>query len=74
MLDSYLNSDELRDLTQAGASFYQVEKLQKLGVPFSLDPYGTPLVKRADVNEFFKPTLDPLYKKFGVNPEKTSEN
>lgn len=46
MFDDYLNSDELRTLTHAGSSIFQVEKLQKLGVPFSLDPYGTPLVHR----------------------------
>ncbi len=66
MFDDYLNSDELRSLTRAGSSIFQIKKLQKLGVPYALDQYGTPLVRRADVEQSFKTSLEPLYNKLGV--------
>jgi hypothetical protein len=49
-----ISSDELRELTKSGGSLRQIEQLKQLGINFSLDAYGTPLVKRADFDEFRK--------------------
>ena len=49
----WLVSDEIRELTQAGSSVLQIAALKRLGIPFDLDPYETPLVKRS-VGETYK--------------------
>jgi hypothetical protein len=49
-----ISSDELRELTKSGGSLRQIEQLKQLGINFSLDAYGTPLVKRADFDKFRK--------------------
>jgi hypothetical protein len=41
-LNDWLVSDEVRELTRAGSSV-----MQELGIPFELDPYETPLVRRS---------------------------
>ena len=46
-LNDWLVSDEVRELTRAGSSVMQVAVLKELGIPFELDPYETPLVKRS---------------------------
>lgn len=74
MFDDYLNSDELRTLTHAGSSIFQVEKRQKLGVPFSLDPYGTPLVHRRDLDVFLRTHLEPIYDKLRLDFNHRSGN
>jgi hypothetical protein len=50
----YLSSDELRELTKSGGSWQQIQYLNQLHIPFSLDAYGTPMVKRADLSSFRK--------------------
>lgn len=50
----YISSDELRELTKCGGSLRQIEQLKQLCINFSLDPYGTPVVKRADFDKFRK--------------------
>lgn len=52
--DSVISSDELRELTKSGGSWYQVQQLTHLRIAFSLDSYGTPEVKRADFDKFKK--------------------
>lgn len=52
--NSYISSDELRELTRFGGSWYQILQLKHLGIAFSLDAYGTPVVKRADFDKFKK--------------------
>ena len=51
--DDYLTSDELRLLTHCGSSNLQHEKLLKLGVKFTLDEYGCPMVLYADAKHYF---------------------
>jgi hypothetical protein len=50
----YISSDELRELTKSAGCWYQIQQLKQLGITFSLDAYGTPLVKRADFDKFKK--------------------
>lgn len=50
----YISSDELRELSRSGGSWYQVHQLTNLRIAFSLDAYGTPLIKRADFDNFRK--------------------
>ena len=52
--DPYISSDELRELTKSGGSWYQIHQLKRLRITFSLDAYGTPVVKRADLENFRK--------------------
>jgi hypothetical protein len=65
--DAYINSDELRAVTKRGSSFLQAEKLKELGIPFSFDQYGTPMVKRSDLDTFLKVKLQPLFKKLNLD-------
>ena len=60
--DPFINSDELRAITKRGSSFLQAEKLKELGIPFSFDQYGTPMVKRSDLDTFLKVDLQSLLK------------
>jgi hypothetical protein len=50
--DLYISSDELRELTKFGGSWHQIHQLKFLCIPFSLDAYGTPVVKRVDFDKF----------------------
>ncbi len=50
--DLYICSDELRELTKSGGSWYQIHQLKHLGITYSLDAYGTPVVKRVDFDKF----------------------
>jgi hypothetical protein len=50
--DLYISSDELRELTKFGGSWYQIHQLEFLRITFSLDAYGTPVVKRVDFDKF----------------------
>ena len=59
--DAFLSSDELRTLTKCGSSFFQSEKLAALDIPYSVDPYGTPMVKRSDLATFLQEELQPLF-------------
>jgi hypothetical protein len=52
--DRFISSDELRLITKAGSSILQVEKLEQLGIPYSLDEYGTPMVEHHAVAEILK--------------------
>lgn len=52
--NSYISSDELRELTKSGGSWHQIHQLKRLRIAFSLDAYGTPVVKRADFDHFRK--------------------
>ncbi len=49
----YLDSDELRLLTRSAISGNQIKKLLKLGVTFTLDNYGCPLVRYQDAKHYF---------------------
>jgi hypothetical protein len=49
----YLDSDELRLLTRSAVSGNQIKKLLKLGVTFTLDNYGCPLVRYQDAKHYF---------------------
>ena len=53
----YISSDELRELTKSGGSWNQIHQLIHLRITYSLDAYGTPVVKRVDFDKFrkFKP-------------------
>jgi hypothetical protein len=53
-LELFISSDELRTLTFRSGSEYQVQRLIELGVVFSVDIYGTPMVRRADFDRFKK--------------------
>ena len=48
----YISSEELRVLTKFAGSWYQIQQLKLLRICFSLDAYGTPLVKRSDFEHF----------------------
>lgn len=50
--DLYISSDELRELTKSGGSLHQIYQLKYLGITYSLDAYGTPVVKRVDFDKF----------------------
>jgi hypothetical protein len=50
--DPFLSSDELRALTKAGSSVYQLERLKQMNIPFTVDRYETPFVTRADYLKF----------------------
>ncbi len=50
--DLDISSDELRELTKSGGSWYQIHQLKHLGITYSLDAYGTPVVKRVDFDKF----------------------
>ena len=50
--DTFLSSDELRALTKAGSSIYQLERLKQMNIPFTVDRYETPFVTRADYLKF----------------------
>jgi hypothetical protein len=52
-IDEYLNSDELRLLTNRGTSFLQLIELEKLKIKFDIDQYGCPLVRYQDVKHLF---------------------
>jgi hypothetical protein len=52
--DRFLSSDELRLITRAGSSYLQVERLEELGIPYSLDDYGTPMVEHLAVADILK--------------------
>jgi len=65
--DIFLSSDELRHITKAGSSFIQSEKLAQLNIPFSLDQYGTPIVRRSDLSKKLKAELRPLYEKLNLS-------
>jgi hypothetical protein len=52
--DLYISSNELRELTKSGGSWRQIHQLMFLRIAFSLDAYGTPIVKRADFDVFRK--------------------
>jgi hypothetical protein len=54
---TYISSDELRVLTKSGGSWHQIQKLNQLRIAFSLDVYGTPMVKRVDLDNFRKMKL-----------------
>jgi hypothetical protein len=51
--DEYLDSDELRLLTRSAVSGNQIKKLLKLGVTFTVDKYGCPLVRYQDSKHYF---------------------
>ena len=51
-LNDWLVSDEVRELTRAGSSVMQAAVLKELGIPFELDPYETPLVRRSSVEVY----------------------
>lgn len=53
MSEAYLNSDELRLLTHCGSTDLQLKKLLKMGVTFTLDRYGCPLVLYDDAKLHF---------------------
>ena len=46
-LNDWLVSDEVRELTRAGSSVMQAAVLKELGIPFELDRYETPMVRRS---------------------------
>jgi hypothetical protein len=50
--DQYISSDELRVLTKFGGAWYQIQQLKLLHIAFSLDAYGSPLVKRSDFENY----------------------
>jgi hypothetical protein len=50
--DPFLSSDELRSLTKAALSVYQLERLKQMNIPFTVDRYETPFVTRADYLKF----------------------
>jgi len=50
--DPFLSSDELRVLTKAGSGIIQIERLKQMGIPFTVDPYETPFVARAEYAKF----------------------
>jgi len=50
--DLYICSDELRELTKSGGSWHQIHQLKRLRIAYSLDAYGTPVVKRVDFDKF----------------------
>jgi len=52
--DLYISSDELRELTKSGGSWRQIHQLMHLRITYSLDAYGTPVVKRVDFDKFRK--------------------
>jgi hypothetical protein len=52
--DLYISSDELRELTKSGGSWCQIHQLMHLRITYSLDAYGTPVVKRVDFDKFRK--------------------
>ena len=52
--DLYISSNELRELTKSGGSWCQIHQLTSLRIAFSLDAYGTSVVKRADFDDFRK--------------------
>ena len=52
--DLYISSNELRELTKSGGSWCQIHQLTYLRIAFSLDAYGTPVVKRTDFDDFRK--------------------
>ena len=58
----YISSDELRAVTKSGGSWHQIQRLFVLGIPFSLDAYGTPQVRRADLEKY--KNLKPWISKF----------
>lgn len=62
----FITSDELRTITKCGASFLQSKKLVELGIPFTFDRYGTPMVKRSDLAKFLKVELQPLFEKMNL--------
>ena len=51
--NQYLSSDELRQLTQRGSSFLQIQCLKEMGIEFVLDPYGCPMVRYLDAKKYF---------------------
>ena len=63
----FITSDELRTITKCGASFLQSKKLVELGIPFTFDRYGTPMVKRSDLDTFLKVKRQPLFKKLNLD-------
>jgi hypothetical protein len=50
--NDWLMSDEVRELTRAGSSFMQATILKELGIPFELDRYETPMVRRSVAEEY----------------------
>ncbi len=50
--DPFLSSNELRELTKAALSVYQLERLKQMNIPFTVDRYETPFVTRADYLKF----------------------
>ena len=50
--DLYLNSEELRLLTKRGASFFQIQSLDEMSIPYELDEYDSPLVKYEDAKPY----------------------
>jgi hypothetical protein len=52
--DQYISSDELRMLTKFGGSWYQIQQLKYLRIAFSLDADGTPLVKRSELENYWR--------------------
>jgi hypothetical protein len=55
--NDWLVSDELRELTRAGSSVMQTAVLKELGIPFDLDTYETPMVKRSVAEAYKRRTL-----------------
>lgn len=62
----YISSDELRNITKCGSSLFQSKKLVELGISFTFDQYGTPMVKRSDLAKFLKVELQPLFEKMNL--------
>jgi len=42
-------------------------RFDELRIPFSFDPYGTPMVKRSDLATFVKEELQPLFGMMNVS-------
>lgn len=48
-----LSSDELRQLTRCGTTFLQIQQLDSLRIPYTIDDFGQPIVKTQDVQRLF---------------------
>ena len=58
--NEYLNSDELRLLTERASGEMQILALTEMGVAFKLDSYSCPLVRYDDAKPYFLIHAKPL--------------
>jgi hypothetical protein len=53
----FLNSEELRILTQRATSFLQIDYLDEHKLPYTLDEYDTPCVRYDDVKNLLSAAI-----------------